>query len=159
MLWSSKQAPTKTETAESKVDMRKVSTRKKTKSVDTELSDLADDARALLVATADVAGHQVTRARNRLNAALERGMSNGEDLIDASMDMAGNGAQELRDRITDALESGKEMYDDVHDDVVKRAKAADHTVRNNPYRVMGITLGIGALIGYLGSLRHHRNGS
>ena len=37
-----------------------------------DLGTLAEDARALMVATADVAGEKVTEARERLGAALER---------------------------------------------------------------------------------------
>jgi len=37
------------------------------------MSQLADDARALMAATADVAGEKVSEARKRLAAALERG--------------------------------------------------------------------------------------
>lgn len=37
------------------------------------MGQLADDARALMTATADVAGEKVVEARKRLNAALERG--------------------------------------------------------------------------------------
>jgi ElaB/YqjD/DUF883 family membrane-anchored ribosome-binding protein len=38
-----------------------------------DLGSLAEDARALMAATADVAGEKVGEARNRLAAALERG--------------------------------------------------------------------------------------
>ena len=37
------------------------------------MSQLAEDASALMAATADVAGEQVSEARKRLNGALERG--------------------------------------------------------------------------------------
>ncbi len=39
-----------------------------------EMSQLADDARALMAATADMAGEKVSEARKRLAAALERAM-------------------------------------------------------------------------------------
>lgn len=38
-----------------------------------EIGKLADDAKALVTATADVAGEKVGEARKRLSAALERG--------------------------------------------------------------------------------------
>lgn len=132
--------------------------RNNTKVRPNEIADLADDARALMEATANVAGHQVARARKRLALALKRGKTTGEDLIDASTDMAADNINELRDRITAAMDHGKELYDEVHDDVVDRAKAADHTVRENPYQVMGIALGVGALIGFIYSFRNSRNG-
>lgn len=42
-------------------------------SADNDLGSLADDARALMAATADVAGEKVGEARKRLAAALEAG--------------------------------------------------------------------------------------
>jgi len=44
-----------------------------TQASSSEMSQLAEDARALLVATADVAGEKVSDARQRLAAALESG--------------------------------------------------------------------------------------
>jgi len=121
------------------------------------IGDLADDACALLEATANVAGQKVQRARKRLELALKRGKAAGEDLIEDSADMANDNIKQLRERITVALDHGKEIYDDVHDDVARRTKAADHTVRENPYQVIGIALGIGAIVGFLVSFRRSRS--
>jgi ElaB/YqjD/DUF883 family membrane-anchored ribosome-binding protein len=44
-----------------------------TQAISDDMSRLADDARALMAATADVAGEKVGDARKRLAAALERG--------------------------------------------------------------------------------------
>ena len=46
---------------------------KETQAISNEMGHLADDARALMVATADVAGEKVSEARKRLSAALDRG--------------------------------------------------------------------------------------
>ena len=46
---------------------------KQTKAISNEMNNLAEDAHALLTATADVAGEKVGEARKRLAAALERG--------------------------------------------------------------------------------------
>ena len=46
---------------------------KQTQITNTEIGTLAEDARALMNATADVAGDKVGEARKRLAAALERG--------------------------------------------------------------------------------------
>ena len=46
---------------------------KQTQAISNDMSQLADDARALMAATADVAGEKVSEARKRLAAALERG--------------------------------------------------------------------------------------
>ncbi len=44
-----------------------------TQAISDDMGKLAEDARALMVATADVAGEKVGEARKRLAAALERG--------------------------------------------------------------------------------------
>ena len=46
---------------------------KETQAITNDMSQLADDARALMAATADVAGEKVGEARKRLAAALESG--------------------------------------------------------------------------------------
>ena len=46
---------------------------KETQAISNDMSQLAEDARALMAATADVAGEKVGEARKRLAAALERG--------------------------------------------------------------------------------------
>ncbi len=131
--------------------------RRNTKEQPKEIVDLVNDARALMEATANLTDQKVQRARKRLELALERGKTTVKDLIDASTDMAADNLQELRDRIAAALDHGKEIYDDVHDDLVSRSKAADLTVRKNPYQAMGISLGVGAIVGYFLSSRHSRN--
>jgi len=46
---------------------------KQTQAISNDMGQLADDARALMAATADVAGEKVSEARKRLAAALENG--------------------------------------------------------------------------------------
>ena len=46
---------------------------KQTQAIDNDTGTLAEDARALMSATADVAGEKVADARKRLAAALDRG--------------------------------------------------------------------------------------
>ena len=46
---------------------------KQTQAISNDVGQLAEDARALMAATADVAGEKVGEARKRLAAALERG--------------------------------------------------------------------------------------
>jgi len=89
---------------------------KETHPISEHMGQLAEDARALMAATADVAGEKVGDARKRLAAALD---------------------------------SGREIAGNVRDKVVKGAKAADETVRANPYQAIAIGIGVGALLGYL----------
>ena len=132
--------------------------RRQTHTLNKDLKQLANDARELIEATANVAGDKVGKARKRLIAALERGKLAGEAMLDNSADQVEESAGEVRQLLADALEHGKEIYGDVYDKVVEKAKAADDKVRKNPYQTMGIALGVGALVGYLASFRGCRNG-
>ena len=132
--------------------------RKQSTATPKQAADLAADARALMEATAHLTGQKVQKARQRLARSLKNGIDAGEDVLDASADRATHHARELRDRVTAALDHGKELYDEVHDDVVSGTKAADETVHAHPYPIMGISLGLGALVGYILSSRLTRNG-
>ena len=60
---------------------------------------------------------------------------------------AGDKFDELRERLRAALEKGRYSFDHLKEETVKRAKQADHLVRENPYYAIGVAAGIGALIG------------
>ena len=87
-----------------------------------DLSTLADDAKALLQATAGVAEDKVVLARQRLS---------------------------------DALESGREAWENVQERATEGVKAADKVIRKNPYQVMGVAFGVGAVLGFLLSRRNN----
>ena len=89
---------------------------KSTEAATNDLGTLAEDARALMSATADVAGEKVGDARKRLAAALD---------------------------------SAKQMAGCVRDKAIESAKAADQTVRANPYQAIAVGVGVGAILGYL----------
>lgn len=58
---------------------------KETQAAGHDIGQLADDARALMTATADVAGEKVSEARKRLAAALERSKELAADLRDKAV--------------------------------------------------------------------------
>src|SRR5476649_1400334 len=89
-----------------------------------DIGSLAEDARALMAATADVAGEKVGEARNRLTAALER---------------------------------AKEIAGNVRDKAVAGAKVTDQTIRENPYQAIAISVGVGAILGYILARRCSRD--
>jgi ElaB/YqjD/DUF883 family membrane-anchored ribosome-binding protein len=62
---------------------------KHTQAVSNDRSTLAEDARALVAATADVAGEKVVEARKRLTAALE----SGKEIYGRARDKAVEGAK------------------------------------------------------------------
>ena len=58
---------------------------KETKALSNDMVQIAEDARALMAATADVAGEKVGEARKRLAAALERGREIAGDVRDKAI--------------------------------------------------------------------------
>jgi ElaB/YqjD/DUF883 family membrane-anchored ribosome-binding protein len=61
-----------------------------------DMGTLAEDARALLAATSEVAGEKVSEARNRLSAALERGKEMYGDAKDKVVSSAKAGDKFVR---------------------------------------------------------------
>jgi ElaB/YqjD/DUF883 family membrane-anchored ribosome-binding protein len=72
-----------------------------------------------------------------------------EQALSATAGQAGDKFDELRDRLRSALDSGKYSFDRLRAEATRRAKEADHLVRENPYYAIGIAAGIGAVIGIL----------
>jgi ElaB/YqjD/DUF883 family membrane-anchored ribosome-binding protein len=70
-------------------------------------------------------------------------------LIAATVDMAGEEVGEARKRLAEALELGKGNFGRVRARAVQGAKAADVAVHEHPYQIIGVGVGIGALLGYL----------
>ena len=62
---------------------------KQTQAISNDMGQLAEDARALMAATADVAGEKVGEARKRLAAALDR----GQEIYGCVRDKAVEGAK------------------------------------------------------------------
>jgi ElaB/YqjD/DUF883 family membrane-anchored ribosome-binding protein len=71
-----------------------------------DLSSLAEDARALMSATADVAGEKVDEARKRLAAALESAKEVADDLRDKAVAGAKVTDRAVRDNPYTALAIG-----------------------------------------------------
>jgi ElaB/YqjD/DUF883 family membrane-anchored ribosome-binding protein len=84
--------------------------------ISNDVGMLAQDAGALMAATAHVAEEKVVAASKRVGVALN---------------------------------DGNKILGRVRDKAVEGARAADRTVRANPYQVFGIAFGLGALIGLL----------
>jgi ElaB/YqjD/DUF883 family membrane-anchored ribosome-binding protein len=71
-----------------------------------DLGTLAEDARALMAATADVAGEKVGEARNRLAAALERGKEIAGNIRDKAVAGAKVTDQTIRENPYQAIAIG-----------------------------------------------------
>jgi ElaB/YqjD/DUF883 family membrane-anchored ribosome-binding protein len=79
---------------------------KHTQATSNDISTLAEDARALMAATADVAGEKVGEARNRLAAALERGKEIAGNIRDKAVAGAKVADQTVRENPYQAIAIG-----------------------------------------------------
>jgi ElaB/YqjD/DUF883 family membrane-anchored ribosome-binding protein len=79
---------------------------KETQAVSNDIGQLAEDARALMVATADIAGEKVGAARNRLAAALERAKGIAGDVRDKAVAGAKVADQTIRENPYQAIAIG-----------------------------------------------------
>jgi ElaB/YqjD/DUF883 family membrane-anchored ribosome-binding protein len=79
---------------------------KHTPAASPDLGTLAEDARALMAATADVAGEKVGEARHRLAAALERGKELAGNLRDKAVAGAKVTDQTIRENPYQAIAIG-----------------------------------------------------
>ena len=76
-------------------------------------------------------------------------MEDAQALLTATAHVAEEKVVEARKRLTAAIEKGKEALDSVQEKAMAGAKATDQLIRDNPYKALGIALGVGAMIGYL----------
>lgn len=79
---------------------------KQTQAISNDVSQLAEDARALLTATADVAGEKVGEARKRLAAALESGKEIYSRVRDKAVEGAKVADQTVRENPYQAIAIG-----------------------------------------------------
>ena len=79
---------------------------KHTQAASHDIGSLAEDARALMAATADVAGEKVGEARNRLSAALERAKEIAGNIRDKAVAGAKVTDQTIRENPYQAIAIG-----------------------------------------------------
>ena len=76
---------------------------KQTQAISNDMGQLAEDARALMAATADVAGEKVSEARKRLAAALERGREIAGNVLDKAVEGANAADEAVREHPYQAI--------------------------------------------------------
>ena len=79
---------------------------KETQAISNDMGQLSDDARALIAATADVAGEKVVEARKRLAAALESGKEMCGRVRDKAVEGAKIADQSVRENPYQAIAIG-----------------------------------------------------
>lgn len=74
-------------------------------------------------------------------------VEDAQALVEATAEITDHKVTEARKRLEKALENGQELYSDLRNRVLARARAADEAVHENPYQAIGISFGVGLLIG------------
>lgn len=94
-----------------------------------------------------------TLARERVLADLRTLARDSEDLLKATAGDVSEKAKEARQRVLMALEKARATCDDMQEETMARARAAakkaDTVIRDHPYESIGISFGVGLLIGVL----------
>src|SRR5476649_2733452 len=93
-----------------------------------------------------------THTNHRTHQTEEAGehlLDDAKDLLAATAHVAEEKVIEARKRLGAAIEKGKDTWNSVQEKAVAGAKATDQVIRDNPYKALGIALGVGAIIGYL----------
>jgi ElaB/YqjD/DUF883 family membrane-anchored ribosome-binding protein len=73
----------------------------------------------------------------------------GEEMLDEVAGQTGEKGRVARARLQAAVDKAKALYGRLQDQTIVAAKAADKSVRENPYQAIGIAFGLGLLIGVL----------
>ena len=87
--------------------------------------------------------------RNELVTDIKRIVRDSEELLQDSAEVVGEKAHELRERLARTLESAKIGCRRLEEKAKQGAKATDKMVRAHPYQSIGITFGVGVLVGVL----------
>jgi ElaB/YqjD/DUF883 family membrane-anchored ribosome-binding protein len=91
----------------------------------------------------------ITHKAHQTEEAGEHLIEDAQALLTATAHVAEEKVVEARKRLTAAIEKGKETWSMVQEKAIAGAKATDQVIRDNPYKALGIALGVGAIIGYL----------
>jgi ElaB/YqjD/DUF883 family membrane-anchored ribosome-binding protein len=90
-------------------------------------------------------------ALDRVLGDLRSLVADSETLLEATAGDASTAATDARAKIREALAQAKETYEDLQDRAItsvrEAAETTDTTIRANPYKSLGIALGVGFLIG------------
>lgn len=76
-------------------------------------------------------------------------LEDAQALLSATAHVAEEKVVEARKRLTAAIEQGKETWATVQAKAMAGAKATDQVIRDNPYKALGMAVGIGVIVGYL----------
>lgn len=92
---------------------------------------------------------QSAMARERVANDLKTLTRDAEDLLKATAGDVSEKAKEARARLSVALDRAKATCANIQKQTVAAAKKADVVIRDHPYEAMGVSFGLGLLVGWL----------
>lgn len=99
----------------------------------------------------------IAATKDKLMEDLRMVVGDAEELLRATTNQAGESAAAARTRIQHSLQAAKERLADAEEAVIERTQQAvkdtDQYVHDNPWRAVGISAVVGALVGILISRR------
>jgi len=95
----------------------------------------------------------IEQSTEKLLQDLKEVVHDGEELLRAGAEDLSERGSAAREKLAAALEVAKETQRRLQERAIAGAKAADNYIRENPYQAIGISLGLGLLIGLLAARR------
>ncbi len=91
--------------------------------------------------------------RDRLSASLKQMVDEAEQFLHSAQDAGSDKFNAARDKFESQLRRARKELAQLQDDAIHSAKraarTADHAVHEHPYTAMGISAGVGLLLGLL----------
>ncbi len=101
----------------------------------------------------DSATHTYNASKDQLISSLQSAMADAEALINASANQGGEALSAVRAKAEDSVAIAKSKMLELEEVLSTRSKAVvsatDEYVHENPWQALGITAGLGLLVGYL----------
>lgn len=76
------------------------------------------------------------------------------DIVESAASEAGRQYEEARKGVASVLERGKDIYGSACKRALKKTRAADGVIHDNPYQTILFGIGLGAIIGFLAARRN-----
>lgn len=92
---------------------------------------------------------EIEQSTEKLLQDLKEVVRDGEELLRTGAESLSETGSVAREKLAAALEVAKETQRRLQERVVEGAKVADTYIRQNPYQAIGISFGLGLVIGLL----------
>jgi ElaB/YqjD/DUF883 family membrane-anchored ribosome-binding protein len=91
----------------------------------------------------------IAQSTEKLLQDLRQVVRDGEELLRAGAEDLSERGSEAREKLAAALEVARETQHRLQERAMEGARATDRLIRENPYQVIGIALGLGLVLGVI----------